>query len=120
MLGLADAGALHLARLRRDSDSVDYYRVLQVTRTADAEVIDRAYKALSMKYHPDKVNASRQEEATRRMQAINAAYAVLRDSDRRRAYDATLPPEGADGWDRFLEAGLLGLFMDRFAPRARG
>ena len=99
---------------------MNHYEQLQVTRTADAEVIDRAYKALSMKYHPDKANASHQQDATRRMQAINAAYAVLRDPARRRAYDATLPPEGADGWERFLEAGLLGLFMDRFAPRARG
>lgn len=99
---------------------MNHYEQLQVTRTADAEVIDRAYKALSMKYHPDKATASKRAGATRRMQAINAAYAVLRDPTKRRAYDATLPPEGADGWDRFLEAGLLGLFMDRFAPRARG
>ena len=98
---------------------MNHYEQLQVTRTADAEVIDRAYKALSMKYHPDTVTASERDGATRRMQAINAAYAVLRDPVKRRAYDATLAPEGADGWDRFLEAGLLGLFMDRFAPRAR-
>ena len=103
-----------------ESGALNHYEQLQVTRTADAEVIDRAYKALSMKYHPDKANASQQEGATRRMQEINAAYSVLRDPVRRRAYDATLPPEGADGWDRFLEAGLLGLFLDRFAPRARG
>jgi hypothetical protein len=44
---------------------------------------------------------------------------VLRDPGKRRAYDEKLPPEGADGWDRFLEHGLLGLFMDRFLPRAR-
>jgi len=98
---------------------MNHYEQLQVTRTADAEVIDRAYKALSMKYHPDTVTASKRDGATSRMQAINAAHAVLRDPVKRRAYDATLPPEGVDGWDRFLEAGLLGLFMDRFAPRAR-
>jgi len=98
---------------------VDHYRTLQVTRNADAEVIDRAYKALSLKYHPDRVTAGQRAAATQRMQRINAAYSVLRDPGRRRAYDATLPPEGADGWDRFLENGLLGLFMDRFAPRTR-
>ena len=98
---------------------MDHYRTLQVTRDADAEVIERAYKALSLKYHPDRASAGQRADATRRMQRINAAYTVLRDPDRRRAYDVTLPPEGADGWDRFLEHGLLGLFMDRFAPRAR-
>jgi DnaJ-class molecular chaperone len=98
---------------------VDHYRTLQVTRSADAEVIERAYKALSMKYHPDVASSGDRAEATRRMQHINAAYAVLRDPGKRRAYDAKLPPEGADGWDRFLDHGLLGLFMDRFMPRAR-
>jgi len=103
---------------RRD-ESVDHYRQLQVTRTADAEVIDRAYKTLSMKYHPDKVDGSQTAEATRRMQAINEAHAVLRDPAKRRAYDATLPREGAEGWDVFWERGLLGLFIDRFASQDR-
>jgi DnaJ-class molecular chaperone len=98
---------------------VDHYRQLQVTRAADAEVIERAYKTLSMKYHPDKVDGSQTVEATRRMQVINEAYAVLRDPAKRRAYDATLPREGAEGWDVFWERGLLGLFMDRFAPNDR-
>jgi len=98
---------------------VDHYRTLQVTRNADAEVIERAYKALSLKYHPDRAPGAERAAATRRMQRINAAYTVLRDPVKRRAYDAALPPEGADGWDRFLENGLLGLFMDRFMPRTR-
>jgi DnaJ-class molecular chaperone len=98
---------------------VDHYRQLQVTRTADAEVIERAYKALSMKYHPDRTAAREREAATRRMQAINQAYSVLRDPAKRREYDATLPPEGYDGWDRFMENGLLGLFLDRFASGGR-
>jgi DnaJ-class molecular chaperone len=98
---------------------VDHYRTLQVTRDADAEVIERAYKALSLKYHPDRVAAADRARATRRMQSINAAYAVLRDPAQRRAYDATLSPEGADGWERFWEAGLFGLFMDRYAPSTR-
>lgn len=98
--------------------AVDHYRTLQVTRDADAEVIERAYKALSLKYHPDRSGGT-DPEATRRMQSINEAYATLRDPARRKAYDQTLAPVGADGWDRFWEAGLFGLFMDRFAPRER-
>ncbi len=98
---------------------MDHYRQLQVTRTADAEVIERAYKTLSMKYHPDRTSGPQRAEATRRMQAINAAYSVLRDPVKRRAYDATLPPEGAEGWDVFWERGLLGLFVDRYVPRDR-
>ena len=97
---------------------MDYYRTLQVTRDAEAEVIERAYKALSMKYHPDRVRPADRAAATRRMQQINEAYRTLRDPAKRRAYDATLPPEGsAGGWDVFWERGLIGLFSDRFLPK---
>jgi DnaJ-class molecular chaperone len=103
----------------RNLRAVDHYQTLQVTRDADAEVVERAYKALSLKYHPDHAPEAGRASATVRMQAINAAYSVLRDSARRRAYDDTLPPLGSEGWERFWEAGLFGLFMDRFAPRTR-
>ncbi len=93
---------------------MDYYRILQVTRDADPAVIDRAYKALSLKHHPDRVTSGQRTAATRRMQRINEAYAVLSDPVRRERYDLTLPPEGAEAWDRFWEVGLVGLFVDRF------
>lgn len=97
---------------------MDYYRILQVTRDAEPEVIDRAYKALSLKNHPDRAGASDREAATRKMQRINEAYATLRDPERRRRYDATLGPEGTDAWDVFWERGVVGLFLDRFVPRS--
>lgn len=98
--------------------SDDHYRVLQVTRDAEPEVIERAYRALSRKYHPDVQNAEG-GTATRRMQEINEAYRVLRDPSLRHAYDATLRPEvrGVHGWDLFWEHGLVGLFVDRFGRR---
>ncbi len=93
---------------------MDHYQVLHVRRDADPAVIEKAYKALSMKYHPDRLPAEARSEANRRMQRINEAYEVLRDPRRRRAYDRMLPSEGASGsgWERFLEDGLLGLFED--------
>ncbi len=97
---------------------MDYYRILQVTRDAEPEVIERAYKALSLKHHPDTANGGDRDAATRRMQRINEAYATLKDPASRRRYDASLPPEGPDAWDVFWEKGLVGLFMDRFVPRS--
>jgi DnaJ-class molecular chaperone len=99
--------------------AVDHYRTLQVTRDADPAVIERAYKALSLKFHPDTAKVSERAHATERMQRINAAYSVLRDPKLRSEYDASLPPEEGRGWDRFWEAGLLGLFMDRYTSPPR-
>jgi DnaJ-class molecular chaperone len=99
---------------------VDHYRVLQVTRDADPVVIERAYKALSMKYHPDQASPAQRDTATRRMQRLNEAYRVLHDPNLRRDYDAQLPAEtAADAWDEFLEIGLLGMFWNRARRSAR-
>lgn len=99
---------------------MDHYRTLQVARDADPEVIERAYKALARKYHPDRAATGRQERATEHMQRINEAYRVLRDPASRKRYDATLPPEGAHAWDVFWDRGLVGMFLDRFVPGGRG
>ena len=96
---------------------MDHYRTLQVTRDAEPVVIERAYKALSLKYHPDSAPADARDAATRRMQQLNEAYRVLRDPVARRRYDATLPAEGESGWEQFLERGLVGLFADRLKRR---
>lgn len=94
---------------------MDYYRILQVRRDADPEVIEKAYKALSMKYHPDRVAPAQRGRATERMRRLNEAYAVLHDPRRRAEYDDTLPSEegGQGAWDLFWEEGLLGLYLRR-------
>lgn len=98
---------------------MDHYRVLQVGRHAEPEVIEKAYRALCLKYHPDKVPEARRAEATRRMQHINAAYEVLGEPASKRRYDATLPSPGepSGGWERFLDSGLVGLFEDWMRSR---
>jgi curved DNA-binding protein CbpA len=63
----------------------DYYKVLQVDPEAEDEVIQAAYRRLAQKYHPDVAPG---DEASARMIAINAAWAVLREATARAAYDA--------------------------------
>lgn len=87
----------------------NHYRTLQVARDAEPEVIESAYKALSRKHHPDRNTPEDSETSTRRMQAINEAYTVLRDPAKRAAYDAQLGPEDVSMWDTFLEHGLVGV-----------
>jgi cyclophilin family peptidyl-prolyl cis-trans isomerase/protein-disulfide isomerase len=62
----------------------NYYKILQVDSSADADVIQSAYRKLASKYHPDN-NTS--EDATRKMQELNEAKEVLLDSKKRREYD---------------------------------
>jgi curved DNA-binding protein len=62
----------------------DYYRDLGVERDATPEEIKKAYRRLARKYHPD---VSKEPDAEARMRAVNEAYAVLSDPERRAAYD---------------------------------
>eukprot|EP00439_Symbiodinium_sp_Y106_P071256 s694_g12.t1 len=66
-------------------DACDPYKVLRVDKDADEETIRRSYKKLALKYHPDKNQGS--ETAQKRFQAISAAYDILRDPEKRKAYD---------------------------------
>ena len=63
---------------------VDPYRILQVAPEAEQEVIQAAYRALALKYHPDR---DRTTYGQRRMLQINAAYALLRDESTRSQWD---------------------------------
>lgn len=63
----------------------DYYETLGVARGADAETIKKAYRKLAMQYHPDRNPGDK--EAERKFKDVNEAYGVLRDDDKRAAYD---------------------------------
>ena len=63
----------------------DCYAILGVSPSSEDVVIQAAYRALIRRYHPD---ANPSTEAAARVREINAAYAILRDPDRRAAYDA--------------------------------
>ena len=62
----------------------DPYATLQVLPTADQEVVNAAFKALALKYHPDR-DATRR--AAEKMAELNRAYAILRNANARAAYD---------------------------------
>jgi curved DNA-binding protein CbpA len=63
----------------------DYYEVLGIGPDASAEEIKKAYHRLAFQCHPDRNRKS--EEAHKKMEEINEAYAVLSDPIKRREYD---------------------------------
>lgn len=62
----------------------DYYSVLGVTKDATQEDIKRAYRKLARKYHPD---VSKEPDAEARFKELNEANEVLKDPEKRAAYD---------------------------------
>jgi curved DNA-binding protein CbpA len=64
--------------------SVDPYQVIQVLPTAEQEVLHAAFRALAMKYHPDRDASAR---AARRMMELNQAYAMVREPELRAQVD---------------------------------
>ncbi|MFK7913047.1 MAG: DnaJ C-terminal domain-containing protein [Pseudomonadales bacterium] len=62
----------------------DYYETLGVPRDADAAAIKKAYRTLARRYHPD---VSKEPDAEERFKAVAEAYEVLKDSEKREAYD---------------------------------
>lgn len=62
----------------------DYYQTLGVARDASAEDIKKAYRRLARKYHPD---VSKEPGAEERFKEVAEAYEVLRDPEKRAAYD---------------------------------
>jgi curved DNA-binding protein len=62
----------------------DYYEILGVTRGSDADEMKRAYRKLARKFHPD---VSKEKNAEEKFKEVQEAYEVLRDADKRAAYD---------------------------------
>lgn len=67
-------------------DSEDFYEVLGLNRNADDKSIKKAYKKLSLKYHPDK-NPNNKEEAEEIFKKISYAYGILGDPKKKKDYD---------------------------------
>ena len=92
----------------------DYYELLGLQRGADEAAIKAAYRRLAKECHPDRHNGCAQQEA--KFKAVSEAYEVLKDPQKRAAYDrfGHAAFRNGGGGDPFGEAGFNG-FSDIFS-----
>ena len=71
----------------------NYYQILEVDVNASFEVIEKAYKTLVKKYHPDLQENSLKNDSEEKLKLINEAYEVLSNEEKRKNYDLALHQE---------------------------
>ena len=104
----------------------DYYETLGVNRGADESALKSAYRKLAMKYHPDRNPDDAAAEA--RFKEANEAYDVLKDADKRAAYDqyghAAFenggPSQGGGGFGFSGSSGFADIFDEMFGDFGGG
>src|SRR6201998_3837573 len=93
-----------------------YYETLEVERGADEGKLKSAFRKLAIKWHPDRNPGDASSEV--RFKEINEAYEVLKDSDKRAAYDryghAAFEQGGFGGGGAGFGAGFASSFSDIF------
>jgi molecular chaperone DnaJ len=96
----------------------DYYELLGVARNCSADDLKKAYRKLAMQYHPDRNHGNK--EAEHKFKEVSEAYEVLRDGQRRAAYDrfghaAFQQGGGGAGFGGFeFGAGFADIFDEMF------
>ena len=100
----------------------DYYETLGVARGADSDEMKRAYRKLAMEYHPDRNSGD--SKAEHKFKEINEAYDILKDDQKRAAYDqfghAAFENGGAGAGAGNFASGFADIFDEMFGDFVGG
>ena len=77
-----------------ENGSVDYYETLQISPNADAETIQRVFRLLAQRFHPDNQDTGN----AARFRELHDAYLVLNDPEKRAQYDVSYHAARQDRW----------------------
>jgi curved DNA-binding protein len=84
----------------KEEPFLDYYEVLQLSPNAHSETIERVFRILAKRYHPDNKVTGTAEK----FNVLTKAYKVLSDPEKRAAYDVKYDKQHVLKWDLFAEA----------------
>jgi molecular chaperone DnaJ len=102
--------------------SKNYYEILGVNKNATEKEIKKAFKQLSLKWHPDRwatASDAEKKEAEEKFKDINEAHSILSDKEKRQNYDNFGDPNGGPSWSG-MNWGGMGGFDDFFSSFNRG
>ena len=90
----AAEGLQKASEMKKEANHVDYYKILNITKTASSTEIKAAYRKMVIKWHPDRYsNKEAKKEAESMMKKINTAYEILSDPKRKDLYDRGIDPD---------------------------
>lgn len=89
--------------MNQDTPFVDHYEVLQLSQNADSEMIERVYRLLAKRFHPDNTESGDEH----RFRAVHDAFEVLSDPKRRAQFDIRYDQEKDVRWKVFQQDNAL-------------
>jgi len=87
---------------------VDFYEVLQVSQNAEPETIERVFRLLARRYHPDNQESGNEEK----FRLVHTAYQSLRDPEKRARYDVHYDRHTTTQWQIFRQGTAHGSHED--------
>ncbi len=102
-----------------EMENKSYYEILEVSKNASESEMKKKYRELMLRYHPDRHPKEKKEWATKMTSAVNEAWTVLKDSEKREIYDR-FGKEGLNGGPNMSNMNGMDDILKHFMRRTGG